>query len=310
MRVLITGVHGQDASILAERHLALNHEVWGTSRVTGPKLKCRLIPSNILELKGRSGEVLDEIAPDRVYHLAAQHSSSTMNNQTTEDDRLSMYLCHVQITRNILAWQVNHPKTRSLVALSSQMYTPISSETQIDESSECNPSNYYGLTKVEALNNIRRFRESLGVHCKSAILFNHTSTRSKPDFLFPTIARQIVKVLNKETTKIYLANPEARVDMTHAKEICEGLFKFMEYEKPIELIFSSGRLFTIHEVIRQTFLLLKFTGTYEIIALENSKAGGFFLKGNPSMAKQEIGWKPQLTPPQILLEQVLNRIDS
>ena len=130
-------------------------------------------------------KVFDEIKPEKIYHLAAKHLSSTNKALMNVGLMNEMRTCHVQITQNILEWQLSNPSCKSLIALSSQMYTPSTRTTIINEQSPCEPQNYYGETKLEAMKLLQFYRRNFHVKTYGAILFNHTSTRSRPDFLFP-----------------------------------------------------------------------------------------------------------------------------
>lgn len=310
MRILITGIQGQDGSILSEKHLKKGDEVWGTasSRNQVGSAGYELLNAP-LESTEESNRVFDEIKPERIYHLAAKHLASTNHKSLNLDMMRAMHDCHVQITRNILEWQVSNSSCKSLIALSSQMYTPIARFHVINEESECHPQNYYASTKFEAMKLLQTYRKLYKLRTYGAILFNHTSTRSRPDFLFPYLAKEIANLLKGTSTEITLSDPNAMIDICHAEEVCEGLYNLLSYEKACDIVFSSGKLVRIADLIANTLQILNFKGDYTVTKLDNLQIKQASLVGDPFLANRLIGWRAKLKPEEILVEQVLGIVN-
>lgn len=305
MRVLITGVTGQDGSILSEKHLRNGDQVWGSTsdRLLNDPVNLKII-DNRLHNPIIANKILNQIKPDRIYHLAAKHFNSTKTTNISKETKREMYACHVEITKNILNWQVANPTAKSLIALSSQMYSINRYEMRINEKSICMPINYYGKTKALALNLIRQYRREYDIKSYGAILFNHTSTKSKPEFLFPLLAKQMSNVIKGVTIEILLKEPDAKIDICHALEVCEGLFTFMNYEPSCDLVFARGKLIKISDLIQLTFKLLEFKGRYEIIQSGSNSENSENLVGDNGLAGRLIGWQVIKTPEEILVEQI------
>ena len=310
MRILITGVNGQDGSILSKMHLLSGDKVWGTTRnsLKNTPNAVSTVYDNLYD-PDSSSKCLDKINPDLIYHLAAKHFDSTKDLILTNEIKNEMDSCHIDITRNILNWQLKNLNTKSLVALSSQMYLGDKNNKIINENSICNSENYYAKTKEEAFDLIRLFRNSYGVRSYGAILFNHTSIASKPEFLFPTLARQMAEVISNGTSRIFLDNPDRKIDICHASDICDGIFKLMKYNRACDLIFSSGKLIKITDLVKGTFQLLKFQGNYEIIKTGTKPPKSITVVGDISLARELINWKPSKTPEEILAEQILELVE-
>jgi GDPmannose 4,6-dehydratase len=305
MRVLITGVTGQDGSILSEKHLQNGDQVWGSTSVSSLNDPINLkIIDNELHNPIIANKILNQIKPNRIYHLAAKHFNSTETTNIDNEIKREMYACHVEITKNILEWQVANPITKSLVALSSQMYPINRYKMRIDEKSICAPINYYGKTKALAFNLIKQYRSKYKVKSYGAILFNHTSIKSKPEFLFPLLAKQMSNVIRGVTSEILLRDPDAEIDICHASEVCEGLFKFMNYEPSCDLVFASGKLIKISYLVQLTFKLLEFKGSYLMVQSGSKSENNENLIGDNRLAARIIGWKAIKTPEEILAEQI------
>jgi nucleoside-diphosphate-sugar epimerase len=311
MRILITGIQGQDGSILAEKHLGKGDEVWGTasSRNLAGRAGYELLRAPLESLE-ESTRVFDEIKPERIYHLAAKHFASTNHGSLNLDVMSEMHDCHVQITRNILEWQVSNSSCKSLIALSSQMYTPMARSQVINEESQCNPQNYYASTKFEAMKLLQFYRKNYHVRTYGAILFNHTSARSRPDFLFPYLAREIANIIKGTSTEISLSDPNAMIDICDADEVCEGLYNLLCYEKACDVVFSSGKLVALTDLITNTMQILNFQGNYTVTKSGNRKINQESLVGDPSLAAKLINWKVKLRPEEIMVKQVLKAVNN
>ena len=311
MRVLITGVRGQDGSILADMHSQKGHQVWGTvsSAIPSPIFNDIEIVTEGLEKSRTAHRILNQIRPDRIYHLATKHRSSTISTPLTSAARNEIYDCHVSVTRNILDWQVVNQTSRSLFALSSQMYTPTRRETLISEDSPCYPQNYYADTKLEMFKLLRKYRENSKVKTFGAILFNHTSIKSKSDFLFPHLAKEIAKVIRGESIQICVKDANALIDISHAEEICQGLSQIIEIDNSCDIIFSSGQLISISDIVTNTLHLLEFKKDYELRSEVKSNMRGKFLFGDTSRVKELISWQALSPPEDILLQLVWKELN-
>ena len=310
MRILITGITGQDGSILSDLHRGRGDQVWGTASSLGSVHNANIERFIVDRLEDPKvfNKILDQIMPHRIYHLAAKHHSST----TTPGKRIKlkklMYECHVSITRNILNWQLSNKTSKSLIALSSQMYEATQRETVVSETTPCKPQTYYGQTKLEAMKLLRAYRENFQVNAFGAILFNHTSTRSKKEFLFPSLAQDIAKVVRQETNQISVADHTALIDICHADEVCSGLSKLLDLDNSTDMIFARGQLVSISDLILRTMKLLEFNRNYNLESQLEPVLHRNFLYGDSSKAANLINWSAKLEPEEILLEQVIKEL--
>jgi GDPmannose 4,6-dehydratase len=217
-----------------------------------------------------------------------------------------MYGCHVDITKNILEWQIVNRQTKSVIALSSQMYSPTSGVTVISEESIPNPSSKYGSTKLSAFELIKRYRLENQCKAAGAILFNHTSIFSKNQFLFPLIAHQLVEVIAAKRQEIQLLNADASIDMSSAEEVCAGIISMTDIELMEDFVFSSGSLTTVRSVIEEVLTRLSINAPISITSTREHAKTESVLLGNPARAREVLGWKPDKTPADILFEMVNN----
>lgn len=305
MKILILGAAGQDGSIIAENYSDSGHHVIGVS----PKPKTASYKGiEILNIDfsnpKESISLLQQFRPNRIFHLAAVHSSSALVDIPIERTRNAIYLCNVEITRNILEWQKVEANCKSVFGLSSQMYSSKRSGRVIDESSEFAPQNYYAETKVQALSLIREYRDLHKTQSFGAILFNHTSNRSKTEFLFPQLVVQIKQILMRKSSTIILREPDSELDICHASEISHALMKLVELDEPSDFVLARGKCITIRNLVANVFSRLSFDGYYEIRKEEGEFSSDSGLTGDSSKALRIFGWKANLTPEDILLEMI------
>ena len=303
MNVLITGAAGQDGSYIANAYHAAGHEVLG---VVPYGTNLRRFPFRTLGTDLASEQnattLLDRFQPNLIFHLAAVHFSSSALKELEVTDKISMIRCHVNITRNILEWQSRNLDSAAVFALSSQMYSFEKSGKTIDETSPLDPQSHYGETKKSAFLLIKKYREDFGTKSHGAILFNHTSVRSKDGFILPVLASKLRHVILNGTNQISLAEPNAEIDITHSDEICEGLMRQIKLPKSSDLVYARGESIKISDLVLQFLREVKYETPVEIVKNGQKVNSTLALVGDSSKAHALIGWQARKTPLEILLE--------
>jgi len=318
MRALITGIGGQDGTLLKSILLQKNFAVFGVLR---PKKQIELNWKNSLirSLIEKNQEIDIEIdlsdsklcntylnitKPDRIFHLAAVHAPAIEMKSIENRKSHDMYKCHVAITQNLMEWVKLNKQTRIVVALTSQMYSPSKFFHKITENNSTLPQNLYAKTKLEGFTILKKYRQEFGLFANGLILFNHTSAIAKPNYLFSEIARQIVEFKNKEKTHITIQNALQKIDMCDASEVCDAMYRAIESDFPKDYIISSGKLKSIESIIVEAAHLLKIElSKKNIISLQKQKKSNYTY-GDPTKAFRELGWRATKTPAQILGEMV------
>lgn len=255
-RVLIIGIGGQDARILAKLFAEDSAEVWGVSRTpVNPNHKLRDVSYLVQDVSAPDSfqDLLSSIQPHFIFHLAAVHGSSTQMRVVEQELSWEMQRCHVEITRNILDWQLQHKHVKSFIALTSFLYTPTMPKQLIDLSTEFRPQGIYGQTKLDALNLIRKYRNDYGIISIGAILFNHSSRYSKHSFLIPSIARNLSQLISHRVG-LKIENSEKLLDISKAENFCKAFKSLIETSANQEFIFSSNRLTSIRNLYEDCLL--------------------------------------------------------
>ncbi len=301
------GASGQDGSLIAERYTQDGHLVLGVNSSYRAKNsgQFEVVDCDFTNMS-ESKSLLREFKPNRIFHLAAVHSSSALVDIPGDRTHSAIYECSVEITRNILEWQKLDSSCKSVFALSSQMYSAQISGQIINENSMFAPQNFYGETKVKALTLIKDYRSMYKTQSFGAILFNHTSKRSKPEFLFPQLALQMKSIIAGNSSTITLQDSNVELDICHAAEISYALIKLIELKEPTDFVLARGECIRIQDLILNVFRRLSFEGHFEIVSKTEKILDNLGLIGDSAKAFQAFGWKAKLTPEDILLEMILD----
>jgi GDPmannose 4,6-dehydratase len=303
MRALIIGALGQDGRLLSD--ILKNHgfDVFGVVKsMPRASFNSTHIPCFQVDMSdGRtSREFLNSINPDYIFHLGAIHAPSHTMKSLENDYYEKMNSCHVGISEHILQWQKSNPRTRSLIALSSQMFINNTAESRvIDEDSNPDSESPYGITKRKAWQTLLAHRNDYGVHTSGAILFNHTSSLSKQGFLFPTLVSKIHAVMESKASHVEVLNEMAEIDITYAGEICEAMLNTISQETPGDFVLGSGETVTIKALLGQ---VSKIMGVDLAVSSINEPHSARCLKSSISKAKVALKWEPKTSPAELLVK--------
>jgi GDPmannose 4,6-dehydratase len=188
---LITGVLGQDGSLLAELLVQRGYRVVGVAR-RAASVTHEIVELDLAARPETLAEIVDAVRPDEVYHLAAAHRSS----EQVEDESLRARMTAVNRVAPVTLGRALAARGRGrlVFAASSQMYTAALPARRIDESAPRAPSTFYGETKASALEELARLRTSYGLEVAAAILFNHESPRRPLAFASRKITRAAARI--------------------------------------------------------------------------------------------------------------------
>jgi GDP-D-mannose dehydratase len=311
MKVLITGVEGQDGTILSHKYIEAGWDVIGVSRNPINQSQNKLFESiSFGEIKDSKNcrSILNELKPDHILHLAAVHAASTSMDSLEQISKREMTSVHVDLTRSFLLWQKNNKYSRLGVALSSQMYTPTQQVTIVDENTSPEPMNFYGTTTVEAFDLVKQYRHRNRQFAIGFIFFNHTSIYSKEEFLFQLLARQIAGVIKGDLDKVQIRNFDSEIDISSAHEVCEGAMQAMFSSQPRDWIFSSSKLLSVRSIVKAAFFELGVSSSVPLISTQANSSSSFNLVGNTDGTKRFLGWETHINPGQLLASMVSSHL--
>lgn len=307
---IITGVYGQDGSLLAEHLLGLGYRVVGlvteTKKRFGALESAEIIETDISDSEAMQS-IFASVRPDECYHLAAYHHSS--EQQSSTEARWKMLRVNFVATQAILdALLENAPACRFLYAGSSQMFTAKEDVTVIDESTTFAPSTYYGITKVASAQLIELCRRERGLWGLTTILFNHESTRRSTRFLSRkvTISAAAFKARGSSAKpKLELLDLSARTDWSAASDVVRAMHGALQSQSAHDYVLASGNLHTVGDLVQEAFATVGLDWREFVVApsLDASTTRPCLL-GDPRRAQRELGWRAEKSFSELIREMV------
>ena len=318
-KALITGITGQDGSYLAEFLLEKNYEVHGIIRRSSSPNTERI--NHIYEnLHLHFGDLTDsnnltylikEIEPDEIYNLAAQ-SHVQVSFETAEYTGEVDGLGTLRILEAVRLAGLED-KTRIYQASTSELYGKVQEVPQ-SETTPFYPRSPYGVAKLYGFWITKNYRESYDMFASNGILFNHESPRRGETFVTRKITLSAARIKKGLQKKLYLGNLDAKRDWGFARDYVECMWLILQAEKADDFVIATGEMHTVREFVELAFkevgIELKWEGsginekgidtqTNEVLVEVDER---FFrpaevdqLLGNPSKAKETLGWNPTKT---------------
>jgi GDPmannose 4,6-dehydratase len=309
-KALITGITGQDGSYLAELLLTKGYEVHGLIRRASSFNTGRIDhlyqdphdsePSLVLhyaELSDSSRLVtlLTSIAPDEVYHLAAQsHVRVSFDEPEYTGDTTGL-----GTIRLLEAIRMSGLSTRFYQASSSEMFgaTP----PPQNEDTAFHPRSPYGVSKLYGYWTARNYREAYGIYAVNGILFNHESPRRGSTFVTKKITEAVARIAAGKQSELYLGNLDAARDWGYAPEYVEGMWRMLQQDTAEDFVLATGVAYKVREFVQFAF---------EHVGLEWEKYVRFderylrmsevdALVGDATKAKTVLGWEAHTRTPEL-----------
>ena len=334
-KALITGVTGQDGAYLARLLLEKGYEVHGMRRrassfntkriddiyVDPHEENVRLFlhygdmtdSSNIMRL-------VQQIEPDEIYNLAAQSHvqvSFDTAEYTSNTDAFGT-LRFLEALRTLGMGET----TRFYQASTSELYGKAQAVPQ-NETTPFYPRSPYAVAKLYAFWICVNYREAYGMHVSNGILFNHESPLRGGTFVTQKIAAAAAAIVTSAQEKLYLGNLDARRDWGHAREYVEGMHAIINHYEGDDFVLATGRTETVRRFVELAFaeldreIVWQGNGVDEIGL--DAKTGktlveidpNYFrptetdlLIGDPTKAKEKLGWEAKIRLEELVSEMV------
>ena len=303
---LITGITGQDGSYLAELLLEKGYEVHGiirrastfnTGRLDAiyqdPHVEDNRLKLHYGDLSDASGmaRLISKIEPAEVYNLAAQ-SHVRVSFDAPE------YTTDITATGTVRLLEAIREvgiKPRFYQASSSEMFGKVQEVPQT-ETTPFYPRSPYGCAKVYSFWVTVNYRESYGIHASNGILFNHESPRRGETFVTRKITRAVARIAAGLQDKLYLGNLDAKRDWGYAKEYVDAMWRMLQQDEPDDYVVATGETRTIREFLEVAFerVDLNWEDYVEIDPRYYRPAEVEWLVGDPTKAKEKLGWEAQV----------------
>lgn len=309
-RAIITGITGQDGSYLAELLLSKGYEVHGlirrastfnTERIDhlyhDPHEEDNQLFLHYADLAdgSRLSTLMMKIAPDEVYHLAAQsHVRVSFDEPEYTGDTTGL-----GTIRLLEAIRQTHVPAKFYQASSSEMFgaTP----PPQDENTPFWPRSPYGVAKVYAYWAARNYREAYGLFAVNGILFNHESPRRGKTFVTRKITTAVARIAAGLQSELFLGNLDARRDWGYAPEYVVAMWQMLQEERASDYVVGTGTDHSVKDFVRFSFehagldwqKYVRLDDRY----LRPTEVDS--LVGDASMAHRDFGWKASVHPEEL-----------
>jgi GDPmannose 4,6-dehydratase len=293
---LITGITGQDGSYLAEFLLSKGYTVHGlvrrsssvnVERISHLLKDINLIPGDLLDQTSLASAIRQS-QPNEVYNLAAQSFVATSWNQP----ELTGQFTALGVTRLLEAIKAENPQIRFYQASSSEMFG--STPPPQCENTRFHPRSPYAVSKLYGHYATVNYRESFGIFACSGILFNHESPRRGLEFVTRKVTDSVAKIKLGLQERLAIGNLDARRDWGYAGDYVEAMWMMLQQEKPEDYVVATGVSKSVRELVEIAF---GFVGLdyHDYVTVDPAlfrPAEVDYLCGDPSYARQKLGWSP------------------
>lgn len=334
---LITGITGQDGSYLAEFLLEKGYEVHGiirrsssfnTERIEHLYLdewvrdmhRRRLLTLHYGDMTDTSSliRIIGEVKPDEIYNLAAQsHVKVSFDVPEYTADTDAVGVLRLLDAIRILGLE---KKCRIYQASTSELFGKVQEVPQ-SETTPFYPRSPYAVAKLYAYWIMKNYRESYGMYTANGILFNHESERRGENFVTRKITLAAARISEGLQDKLYLGNLDARRDWGYARDYVECMWLILQQPEPDDFVIATGEFHSVREFVTLAFSRIGISLLWEGNGIDekgiDSATGRvlvevdprFFrpsevdeLLGNPAKARDVLGWNPQATSFERLVE--------
>ena len=280
--------------------------------------------------------ILNDIQPDEVYNLGAQsHVAVSFECPEYTADVDAIGTLRLLEAIRFLGLE---KKTKFYQASTSELYGEVQEIPQ-KETTPFHPRSPYAVAKMYAYWIVVNYRESYGMYACNGILFNHESPRRGETFVTRKITRGISNIAQGLESCLYLGNMDALRDWGHAKDYVRMQWMMLQQETADDFVIATGKQISVREFVRlaakEAGIELEFSGegvneiaTVTAIKADSApalKAGDVVVRvdpryfrpaevetllGEPSKAKEKLGWVPQITVEEMCAEMVQHALDK
>lgn len=340
-RALITGITGQDGAYLAEFLLEKGYDVHGVKRRASSFNTDRIDHlyqdphDSDVRLTLHYGDLTDstnliriiqEVQPDEIYNLAAQ-SHVAVSFETPEYTANSDAVGTLRVLEAIRILGLEK-KTRFYQASTSEMFGKVQEVPQ-RETTPFYPRSPYGAAKVYAYWITVNYREAYGMFACNGILFNHESPLRGETFVSRKITRALTRIRVGLQEKLHLGNLDSRRDWGHARDYVKAQWLMLQQEVPEDFVIATGKQHSVRDFVAAAGHLLNMNiewrgnGVDEVgIDTITGRAivhvdPRYFrptevetLLGDPTKAKQKLGWAAEVSFAQLVSEMVASDLEE
>lgn len=332
-KALITGITGQDGSYLAEFLLNKGYEVHGIKRRSSlfntqridhiyedPHTKDQNFILHYGDLTDSSNltRILSEVKPEEVYNLGAQsHVAVSFESPeyTADVDAIGT----LRLLEAIRFLGLDN-KTKFYQASTSELYGLVQEIPQ-KETTPFYPRSPYAVAKMFAYWIAVNYREAYGMYACNGILFNHESPVRGETFVTRKITRALARISLGLQETLHLGNLDAMRDWGHAKDYVEMQWLMLQQDKPEDFVIATGVQYSVRDFVNFAWGHLGKNITWQGNGSEekgyDKETGNLIVEvdpryyrpaevetllGDPSKAKEKLGWEPKISIEEMVHE--------
>ena len=313
-RALITGITGMDGSYLADFLLDKGYEVFGMERRTSTKNRVNTshLENKITFLMGDLTDqsslfrVLEQSDPDEVYNLASQ--SFVKESWNTPEQ--SADATGVGTLRMLEAIRMSGKSPKFYQASTSEMYGKM--EDLANEDTKFYPRSPYGVAKLYAHWISVNYRESYDMFNVCGLLFNHESERRGREFVTRKITDGVARIQLGLEDYVTLGNLDVKRDWGYAPDYVEAMWMMLQQDTPQNYVIATGGYHTLEDFLDSSFKCIGIDDWSKYVKQDERymrPADVYYLRGDSTRAKNELGWEPKTSFEDMVSKMVTNDIE-
>ena len=309
-RALITGVTGQDGQHLAQLLHEKGYQVFGVVKgQNNPKLEMmrdefpfvEIVPGDLADLPSLV-KALEVAQPHEVYNLAAISFVALSWNQAELTSNLTGtgVLRMLEAVRMVGGAQNN--TIRFYQASSSEMFGKVREIPQ-SEMTPFHPRSPYGCAKVFGHHITVNYRESYGLYACSGILFNHEGPRRGVEFVTRKVTNAAARIKLGLQDEVVMGNLDAKRDWGYAGDYVKAMWLMLQQDEPDDYVIATGETHTIEELVERAFAEVGISDWKKYVRQDPKffrPAEVDLLIGDATKAREKLGWKPEVSFPELV----------
>jgi len=315
-RAFITGITGQDGQHLAEFLHGKGYEVFGMVKGQNNPRMVQMrdefpyvepVPGDLADLPSLV-KALEYSQPDEVYNLGAISFVALSFNQA----ELTANITGLGVLRMLEAIRMvggaqNNP-IRFYQASSSEMFGKVR-ETPQTEKTPFHPRSPYGCAKVFGHDIVVNYRESYDMYACSGILFNHEGPRRGLEFVTRKVTNSVARIHLGLQQEIVLGNLDSKRDWGFAGDYVKAMWKMLQQDAPDDYVVATGKAYSIEDLVRLAFAEVGIEDWRNYVRQDPKffrPAEVDLLIGDPTKAREQLGWEPEVQFPELVKMMVAN----
>jgi GDPmannose 4,6-dehydratase len=315
-RALITGITGQDGQHLAEFLHSKGYEVFGLVKgQANPKVETltrkmpyvELVSGDLTDLPSLI-KAVDTTGPNEVYNLGAVSFVAMSFNQA----ELTANVTGLGVLRMLDAVRIvggseNNP-IRFYQASSSEMFGKVR-ETPQTEQTPFHPRSPYGCAKVFGHDITVNYRESYGLFACSGILFNHEGPLRGREFVTRKVSQAAARIKLGLQDELVMGNLDAKRDWGYAGDYVKAMWLMLQQDEPDDYVVATGETHSVAEFVERAFAEVGISDWQKYVKQDPKffrPAEVDLLIGDASKAFDKLGWKPEVSFPELVRLMVQN----